>query len=132
MKKILLAISFLFFATAMLSADMLSEIIFFRYDRIQAYRYGNQIGCSDIIVDSVLSVYEEWYAEGRKAARKDLSFLDAFRDYSAYRLGMDAARQTGEKTATVVHERYAEMFQQACQRGFSHGYFSIYNPSLGF
>lgn len=132
MKKILTVIAFLFFATNMLSADMLSEILYFRYNRIQAYNYGNKIGCSDVIVDSVLSVYEEWYAEGRRAARKDLALLDVFRNYSGYKTGMDAARATGEKTGAVVNERYSEIFRQACERGFSHGYFSIYNPNLGF
>lgn len=130
MKRVLLFVVLVFLSMGVAHADMLSDLLSHKDDKIGVYHYGRKLGISDTVVEALLEMYDYWYKEGRRAARKDMEIMDVYRTYDAYKEGTKYARETGERTSECVNPRYKDMFYQVPRRGFAHGYYSIYNPNL--
>lgn len=130
MKRFIFLLLIIFCVSGVAHGDVLSDLLSHRDDKIGVYLYGRKLGISDTVVEALVDMYEYWYKEGRKAARKDMEIMDVYRTYDAYKEGTKNAKETGVRTSECVNPRYKDMFYQVPRRGFAHGYYSIYNPNL--
>jgi len=122
MKKLSILFVLFFYLISFASADTLDELLQMKRNPVEAYKQGKALGCSAVIVQTVYDAYDWWFDKGRKAALQDIEVSYLEHTFEFYKDGLAAAEASSERYSLVVNARYAELYAQACERGFKDGY----------